>query len=412
MRYLKRLGWKRIVFILGILGPGIIGALAGNEAGGIATYSIAGAHFEYNLLWTMIPVTILLLIIQEMVARMGAVTGKGLSDLIRENFGIKITFFIMIGLLIANLFITVAEFAGIASVAGIFGVDKTILVIGTAILVWLFVLKLNYKFLEKFFLFIGLFYLIYIVSGIMAGPDWGVVLEKTFIPSFEFSPLFIGLFLAIIGTTVTPWMQFYLQSSVVEKGIRKEDYKYTKWDVIIGAVLTDVIAFFIIISTAAIIFPQGVQIETATDAALALEPVLGNSATLLFAIAFFAAALFGAFLVPLSTSYYICEAFGWESGVNKKFKDAKVFYSLLTLIIIISAAIVLIPNLPLLTMILSSQVINGIILPMILIAILVIVNKKEIMGSYTNPPWLNFLAWLATIVIIISTFLLFGTYLL
>ncbi|HLC64811.1 MAG TPA: divalent metal cation transporter [Candidatus Nanoarchaeia archaeon] len=406
---LDKFSWKRILFIIGIFGPGIITSLVDNDVGGITTYSVAGARFEYTLLWSLIPITILLIIVQEMCARMGAVTGKGLSDLIRENFGIRTTFFIMAGLLFANFFVIVADFAGIASMAGIFGINRFAIVIASAILVWILTIRLNYRFLEKFFLFLGLFYLTYIASGFLAQPDWGRVAKETLVPSFSLAPGYWVLLIAIIGTTVTPWMQFYLQSSIVEKGVKKEDYKYTRMDVILGSIVTDVISFFIIVSTATVLFTHGIQIETAPEAASALEPFAGSYATILFAIGFVAAGLFGAFVVPISTSYVVCEAFGWESGVNKKFREAKAFYILLTLLIGLSAVITLLPETRLVPLILTSQVINGIILPVVLITILILINKKEIMKSYTNPLWLNIVAWASCVLILLSTIVMIAT---
>ena len=405
----RKINWKHILFILGIIGPGIITSTVDNDAGGIATYSIAGAHFGYSLLWTLIPITILLIIVQEMVARLGAVTGKGLADLIRENFGIRITFFIMVGLIIANLFITISEFAGIAAAGEMFGLSRYILVPLTALFVWFLILKLNYKVLEKFFLFMILFYVAYIISGFMAKPDWGPVLKELVVPHLQFSRAYLFLLIAVIGTTITPWMQFYLQSSIVEKGIRKKEYKYSKWDVIVGSITTDVVTFFIIVTCATVLFTNGVRIESAVDVAQALRPLAGQYASLLFVLGFFGAALFGAFILPLSTSFYVCEAFGWESGVNKKFKDAKSFYILLGLITFISAAIILIPKIDLLYIILLAQFVNGIILPVILIVILKLINNKELMGEYKNSRWLNVTAWTGCILIIAVTVMMLGT---
>ncbi len=390
---IKKVNFKHILLILGIIGPGIITATVDNDAGGIATYSIAGAHFGYSMLWTLIPITCLLILVQEMCARMGVVTGKGLSDLIRENFGIKMTFFIMIGLIIANLAITVSEFAGIAASGELFGLNKYVLIPVCAFFIWLLTIKLNYKSLEKFFLLLVLFYITYIIAGFLSKPDWGLVFQNTLIPSFSFDRPYLILLVAIIGTTITPWMQFYLQSAIVEKGIKVKDYKYSRWDVIIGCITTDVIAFFIIVTCAAVLFTNGVTVETAGQAALALKPLAGQYAFALFAFGFFGAALFGAFILPLSTSFYVCEAFGWESGVNKKFKEAKQFYWLVTLILIISAAVILIPKINLIKLMIGAQVINGVILPFILVAVLLLINNKKLMGDYTNKRWFNIASW-------------------
>ena len=399
----RKIKWSHVLLILGIIGPGIITAAVDNDAGGITTYSVAGANFGYALLWTLIPITILLIIVQEMVARLGAVTGKGLSDLIRENFGIKMTVLIMMGLTIANLFVTVSEFAGIAAAGELFGISKYILVPLSALAVWILILKLNYRTLEKLFLILALFYVAYIISGFFVKPEWNVVLKELIKPHLQFNKNFIFLLIALIGTTITPWMQFYLQSSIVEKGIRKDEYKYSRWDVIIGSISTDVVSFFIIVTCAVVLFSKGIRIESAVDAAKALVPLAGNYASSLFAFGFFGAALFGAFIIPLSTSYYVCEAFGWESGVNKKFKDAKNFYILLLLMIIASALLVMIPSINLFFIIIFAQFINGILLPIILVVILKLVNQKRLMGEYRNNRLVNVIAWSGCILVIATS---------
>lgn len=409
MVFPKRISWKRILFILGIIGPGIITSIADDDAGGITTYSVVGAHFGYSLLWSLIPILILLIIVQEMVARMGAVTGKGLADLIREHFGIKITFFIMIGLLFANLFVTISEFAGIAAAGELFGISRYILVPFVAIFVWLLIVKLNYKRLEKLFFVLIVFFFAYIISAFIAKPDWGNALKHLVIPQIQFNKAYFFLLIAHIGTTITPWMQFYLQSSVVEKGLRREEYKYLKWDVILGSVTTELISFFIIVTCAVVLFGHGIQIEGAIDAAKALEPLAGHYSSILFAIGFFGASLFGAFILPISTAFYICEAFGWESGINKKFKNAKSFYILLLLIIAISAGIIMLPNINLIFIILLAQFINGIILPVVLIVILKLVNNKKLMGDYVNSRWMNITAWTGCVLVIIVTIIMLGT---
>lgn len=409
MDSVKKFNFRYILYILGLIGPGIITASVDNDAGGIATYSIAGAHFGYSMLWTLIPITILLIIVQEMCARMGAVTGKGLADLIRENFGIKITFFVMIGLIFANLFVTIAEFAGMAAVGELIGISKYLIVPLSAFLVWILIVKLNYKKLEKVFLVLVLFYISYIISGVLAHPDWPTVMKSALVPSFSTSTAYLVVLIGVIGTTITPWMQFYLQSSIVEKGIRAKDYIYSKWDVILGCITTDIVSFFIIVACATVLFNHGIRIESAVDAAQALRPFAGSYASILFALGFFAAAFFGAFILPLSTSFYVCEAFGWESGVNKKFKEAKAFYILATIIIAVSAIIILIPDIRLVQLMVLSQVINGMILPFVLIAILLLINNKKVMGEYTNPRWLNIAAWGGSILIIMITILMIVT---
>ena len=399
----RKVSWAYILFILGIIGPGIITASVDNDAGGITTYSVAGANFGYALLWTLIPITFLLIIVQEMVARLGAITGKGLSDLIREKFGIKITVFIMIGLVVANLFVTVSEFAGIAAAGELFGISKFLLVPLAAVVVWILILKLNYKTLERLFLILALFYFTYIISGFFVKPDWHLVFKELVRPHLQFNKSYLFLLIALIGTTITPWMQFYLQSSIVEKGIRKNEFKYSRWDVIIGSISTDVVSFFIIVTCAVVLFSNGIKIESAVDAAKALIPIAGKYAFGLFAFGFFGAALFGAFIIPLSTSYYVCEAFGWESGVNKKFHNAKGFYVLLLLMIIVSALLVMIPAINLFFIILLAQFINGIILPVILIVILNLINDKKLMGEYKNNLWINIAAWTGCILIIATS---------
>ncbi|HLD89349.1 MAG TPA: Nramp family divalent metal transporter [Candidatus Nanoarchaeia archaeon] len=403
---MAKINWRNITLFLALVGPGIITASVDNDAGGITTYSIAGAHFGYTLLWTLIPITIALIIVQEMASRMGVVTGKGLADLIRENFGLKITFYVIIGLLIANFATTVAEFAGIAAVSEIFGLSKYIIVPLCAMIIWFFIVKANYRTLEKVFLFLTFFYLTYIISGILAKPDWSLALKNTFVPSFQLSSDYLLVMIGVIGTTITPWMQFYLQSSIVEKGIKIEQYAYSKWDVIIGCIITDIVAFFIIIATAATLFYSGTRIESASDAAVALAPLAGKYATILFAVGFFAAAFFGAAILPISTAYYFSEALGFESGINKKFNEAPQFYFILTIMIALASLVVLIPKIPLITLMILSQVINGIILPVILIFMLLLVNNKKIMGEHTNSLFYNIFAWSVCVGIIILTALL------
>jgi len=402
---------KRIMFILAIIGPGIITATVDNDAGGIATYSVAGADFGYSLLWTLIPITVLLIIVQEMCSRMGAVTGKGLADLIRENFGLKVTFFIMIGLIIANLFITTSEFAGIAAAGEMFGISRYILIPLSAIFVLYLIFRLNYKSMEKFFFTLILFYIAYIISGIMAKPDWGQVLRKTVVPTFSLDPSYLYLLIAVIGTTITPWMQFYLQSSIVEKGIRVKEYVYSKWDVIIGCIITDTVSFFMIVTCGALLFAKQIKIESAIDAATALVPVAGTYASTLFALGLLGAALFAAFILPLSTAFYVCEAFGWESGVNKKYSDAKQFYILIISLVIIGAGIILFPFFDLIKLMIVAQVINGVLLPFILIFILLIINDKNIMGEHVNHWIYNIITWAGCLLVMaLSIFLVVKTF--
>lgn len=386
---------------MAVLGPGIITSNVDNDAGGITTYSLAGANFGYTLLWSLIPITLVLIVVQEMCARMGVVTGKGLADLIRENYGVKITFFIMAALFIVNLGNTVSEFAGIAASCEIFGVKKFLSVPLCAMAVWLIVVKGTYKSVEKIFLVACVFYLTYIVSGFLAKPDWAVVVPQTFKPEFQFrSSAYLTMLMAIIGTTIAPWMQFYLQASVVEKGISLENYKYSRADVIVGSFVVNIVAFFIIVACAATIFKAGIHVQTAKDAALALAPIAGKYCSLLFAFGLLNASLFAASILPLSTAYSICEAFGFESGVNKKFKEAPQFYSIYTGTIVFSAGLVLLPNFPYIKAMYISQVINGMLLPFVLIFMLLLINKRELMGGYVNSRPLNIIAWVSVIAII------------
>jgi Mn2+/Fe2+ NRAMP family transporter len=383
------------------MGPGIITANIDNDASGITTYSVTGARFGYSLLWILIPTTVALVVIQEMVARMGVVTGKGLSDLIRENYGVKSTFFMMVALLIANFGTTIANFAGWAASMEILGLSKYIIVPIGAIVVWILVTKGSYRSVERVLLFACLLYLGYVISGFMAKPDWSEVVKNTLIPRIQWDPGFIILSIAIIGTTITPWMQFYLQSSIAEKGIRKEDYKASRLDVIIGCSLTDIFAFFIIVTCATTLFPFGIKIHQASEAALALKPLAGNYAFLIFAISLANAALLGAIIVPLATSYYICEAMGWEAGVNKTFKEAPQFMYIYTALIVASALLVLIPGAPLVLLMILASVLNGILLPFVLLYAISLVNNRKLMGDYVNLKGYNYISW-GTVIILIT----------
>ena len=395
--------WKRAVILLSIIGPGIITANVDNDAGGIATYSIAGAHFGYSLLWSLVPITVALIVVQEMSARMGAVTGKGLAELIRENYGVKITFWLMVFLFITDLGNTAAEFAGWAASNELFGLSKYISVPIAALVVWLLVVKGSYRVVEKIFLVICLVYLVYIPAAILAKPDWPLVALNTIKPSFHFNNAYVVTLIGVVGTTIAPWMQFYLQSSVVEKGIRKEEYWASRIDVIVGCFLTDIIALFIIVSCAATLFPAGIRIESAKDAAVALAPLAGKYASLLFAIGLANASLFSASILPLATAYYICEGMGWETGVSKTFKEAPQFMWLYTILIAIGSLIVLIPNAPLIAIMWISQVINGIMLPFVLIFMLLLINKSDLMEDYTNSKIFNKIAWSTTVIMIALT---------
>lgn len=394
------------MIFLAIIGPGIITANVDNDAGGITTYSLAGGHFGYALLWTMLPVLILLIIVQEMCARLGIITGKGLADLIRENFSLKMTFLIMILLVVVNITNTISEFAGVAAAGEIFGISRYIAIPIAALFVWLLVLKGNYKSVEKVFLVACLFYVSYIIAGFLAHPSWGIIAKKTFVPSLMLNKTYLIMIIGIIGTTIAPWMQFYMQSSIVEKGIKKEEYRYSKIDVIVGCFVAVIVAFFITIATAATIFKAGIRIETAKEAAIALAPLAGKFASYLFAFGLLNAGLFAASILPLSTAYSVSEAFGWESGINRKFREAKKFYVLYTAMIIIGAAFVFIPHFSLITLMYFSQVLNGILLPFVIIFMLKLINKKQLMGNYRNGKIYNIIAWVAVVLIIAVTLIM------
>jgi len=385
--------WRRIAIFLSIMGPGIITANIDNDASGITTYSVAGARFGYALLWTLIPTTVAQIVIQEMVARMAVVTGKGLSDLIRENYGVRSTFYMMTILFIANFGTTVADFAGWAASMEILGLSKYLMVPLGALFIWFLVVKGSYRFVERILLVACLLYFGYVLSGFMAKPEWSRVMHATFVPQIQWNAEFMMLSIAIIGTTITPWMQFYLQSSIAEKGIKKEEYKATRLDVFIGCGITDIVSFFIIVTCATTLFPLGMRINEASEAALALKPLAGNYAFLIFAVCLANASLLGAIIVPLATSYYICEAMGWERGVNKTFREAPQFMWIYTFMIVIAVIVILIPDAPLVFLMVLSSVLNGMLLPFVLIYALSLVNNKKIMGEYVNPKFYNVISW-------------------
>ncbi len=397
----RKLSRRNIFLFLALLGPGIITANVDNDAGGITTYSLAGAQFGLSLLWIMLPTTVALVVVQEMCARMGAVTGKGLADLIRERFGVKITFYVMIALLLTNLGNTVSEFAGIAASMELFGVSKYVSVPLGAIVVWLLIVKGSYRIVEKVFLVACLVYVAYPVAAFMSGPDWGEVLKASVVPDFKITPDAVTMMIGIVGTTIAPWMQFYQQASVVEKGITKENYNFSRLDVIVGCFMAIIVAFFIVVACAATIFKAGIKIETAADAALALTPLVGKYATGLFAIGLFNASLFAACVLPLSTSYYICEGLGWELGVDKDFREAPQFFWLFTLLIAVSAGCILLPGAPLIAIMFISQVVNGAVLPFVLIIMLLLINDRRLMGDFVNKATFNIIAW-ATVVIVMA----------
>jgi NRAMP (natural resistance-associated macrophage protein)-like metal ion transporter len=401
--------YRRILLFLAIMGPGIITSNVDNDAGGITTYSVAGAALGYKILWVFIPMIVALVIIQEMCTRMGAVTGKGLADLIRERFGVKVTFYAMVGLLLGNLGNIMSEFAGVAGSMQLFGVSKYIAVPLAGLFIWWLVLRWSYKVVERVFLAACLIYFCYIFSGYLAHPHWAEVGRELVVPSFSFDNSYLIILVGVIGTTIAPWMQFYIQASVVEKGITVKDYKYTKYDVILGSFMVNLVAVFIVISCAATLHVKGISIDSANEAALALAPLAGKWASTLFAIGLLNASLFSASILPLSTAYFICEAFGIDSGVDKSWEEAPVFYWLYTILIIIGAGFILIPNINLIMVMFWSQVINGVMLPFVLIFMLILINNRDIMGEHVNSRVDNLISWTVIIVMIVLTILMVVT---
>lgn len=399
--------WRTVGLFFILMGPGIITSNVDNDAGGITTYSLAGAQFGLKLIWSLIPIMIVLIVIQEMCARMGVVTGKGLSDLIREKFGAKITFYLMIAMFLTNMGNAISNFAGVAAGMEIFGVDKFISVPLSAFLVWWMVVKGTYQSVEKAFLIACVFYVSYIITGIIVKPNWNYVIDQFLNPQISLEPSEMTMVIGLVGTTIAPWMQFYLQASIVEKGIKIEDYKFARFDVVMGSIAVHIVAFFIILVCAETLFKHGVQIETAKDAALSLAPLAGKYCTYLFAFGLVNASLFAASILPLSTTYLICEGLGWEVGIDKKFVEAPQFYGIYTLIIFLGAGIILYPGLPLIPIMYFSQVINGLVLPFILIFILLLINDRKLMMQYTNGPIFNIVAWVTSVVLIVFTLILF-----
>ena len=403
----RRSLFRRLAIFMAILGPGIITGSVDNDAGGITTYSVAGALYGYNLIWTLIPSFLVLIVIQEMNARMGIVTGKGLADLIRENAGVKITFFIFIGLLIADIGNTTTEFAGVAGSMEVFHVSKYISVPVIGFLVWILVVKGTYKIAERIFLVFSVSLLTYVISAILGKPHWEEIGHSILHPDFPVNANSLAMVIGIIGTTIAPWMQFYMQSSVIEKGLKMKNYKYTLVDIIVGCIATVVVAFFIMVACASTLHENGIKIEEAKDAALALKPLAGQFASQVFAFGLFVASIFSATILPLATAFYVCEAFGFEAGIDKKWDEAPEFYVLYTSILVISAGIILIPNAPLISISLWTQVINGILLPVVLICMILLVNNKKIMGEYVNKPFNNIIGWgTVAILVVLSTLLL------
>jgi NRAMP (natural resistance-associated macrophage protein)-like metal ion transporter len=398
-KFLSRFRYHIVVFFA-VIGPGFITAVVDNDSGGIYTYSAAGARFGYLPLWTLLPITIALIITQEMCSRMGAVTGKGLSDLIREEFGLRITFLMMALLVITNLTNVMAEFAGVASSLELFRVSRYISVPLAAVAVWFLVVKGNYQSVEKIFLFACVLYVTYVISGFLVKPDWKEAAIYSVRPVLLLEPAYIYMLIGMVGTTIAPWMQFYLQAAVVEKGITAKEYAESRIEVIVGCFMTSVIAFFIIVACAGAIYsimPR--DIDSAAEAALALKP-FGQYAFLLFAAGLLNASVFAASILPLSTAYTVCEGLGFEAGVNRRMREAPIFYTLYTLLIGVGAGVVLIPGFDLVRMTILSQVLNGMLLPFVLIPMVLLINKRDLMGEWVNPRWFNLVSWITVVVMI------------
>jgi NRAMP (natural resistance-associated macrophage protein)-like metal ion transporter len=398
-KFLSRFRYHLVVFFA-VIGPGFITAVVDNDSGGIYTYSAAGARFGYLPLWTLLPITVALIITQEMCSRMGAVTGKGLSDLIREQFGLRVTFLMMALLVITNLTNVMAEFAGVASSLELFRVSRYISVPLAALAVWFLVVKGNYQSVEKIFLFACVLYVTYVISGFLVKPDWKEAAIYSVRPVLLLEPAYIYMLIGMVGTTIAPWMQFYLQAAVVEKGITAKEYAESRIEVIVGCFMTAVIAFFIIVACAGAIYSvMPKDIDSAAEAALALKP-FGEYAFLLFAAGLLNASIFAASILPLSTAYTVCEGLGFEAGVNRRMREAPIFYSLYTLLIAVGAGVVLIPGFDLVRMTILSQVLNGMLLPFVLIPMVVLINKRDLMGEWINPRWFNLVSWITVVVMI------------
>ena len=401
--------WRRLLLFLAVMGPGIITGNVDNDANGIAMYSIAGASYGYRLLWMLFVSTFALAVVQEMVARMGAVTGKGLADLIRERFRVRLTVLVMAVLVAANWANTVGNFAGMAGAMEIFHLSRYVVVPVVALLVWVLVVRGTYRVVERVFLAATSIYITYIISAVLARPPWPEVANAIVTPSFQFDAAFLAITIGVVGTTIAPWMQFYQQAAVVDKGIRVEDYGYARLDTYLGAISTNVVAFFIVVACGATLFVHGVAIHDAKDAAVALAPLAGRYAAVLFAVGLLNAAIFSVAIIPLSTAYAVCEAFGWEAGLDRSFQDAPVFVGLYTALIAAAALVILLPSIPLLRVMFLSQVLNGMLLPVILIFLIILTNDPQIMGSHRNSPAFNVVSAVTVVTMIVLTLLLFVT---
>ena len=408
LRFRRGLSEYRFYAYLAVLGPGIISASSGNEVSGIATYSTAGTDYGYTLLWTFIPMTVFFIVAQEMCVRMGVVTGQGLADLIREQFGVRWTTVVMIALLFANAGIIIAEFVGIAQASELFGVPRYASVPITALVIWWLVVRGTPKRVEQVFLLMSLVFVTYIFSAFLAKPDWAIVGREFVTPSFRFDSLYLFTVMALIGTTITPFMQIYIQSSVVEKRMDKEDLKLARTDAVLGVIFANVIAVFIVISTAATLHSRGIKLNNAADAAQALAPVVGEYATVIFAIGLFGAAMLAMGVLPLATAYSLSEALGFEKGLSRSFREAPIFLGIFTALIVLGASVALIPGIPQFRLLLFTQCINGLLLPVLLIAIVSLANNREIMGEYRNRFIHNFFAIGTTAIVSILSLLLIG----
>ena len=401
--------WRRVLVFLAVMGPGIITGNVDNDANGITTYSVAGASFGYRLLWTLFFSTIALAVVQEMVARMGAVTGKGLADLIRERFRVRLTVVAMSILVLANWANTVGNFAGVAGAMEIFGISRYLVVPLAAVLVWVLVVRGSYRLVERVFLVASSIYITYVISAILARPPWPEVLRAAVTPSIRFDGPYLAMMIGLVGTTIAPWMQFYQQAAVVDKGLGVNDYRDARLDTYLGVISLNAVAFFIIVACGATLYAQGIRVEDATHAALALAPLAGPYAAGLFALGLLNAAIFSVAIIPLSTAYAVCEAFGWEAGLDRSMKEAPVFVGLFTGMIGISALVILIPGIPLIPVMLLSQVLNGMLLPFILIFLILLTNDRQIMGTYTNSRTFNILSGLTVVTMTVLTALLLLT---
>lgn len=410
MEWIKSfIGRRRFLIFLAVMGPGLIAGNAGNDAGGIATYSIVGAREGYGLLWALLLNIVALAVVQEMAARLGVVTGKGFGDLVRERFGVRVTLLVMMLVILANLTVTIAEFAGIAAALELFGVNRFVSMPVVAFIVWFVVVKGNFKQVERFLIGISMIYLTYVVSGLIANPPWTEVARQIIMPRIRIEGEYILLFITMVGTTITPYMQIYLQSAIVDKGVRLEEYKYTKLDVYGGAFMTGFIAFFIIIATGTILHPAGIEVHTAEEAAQALRPLAGEFASHLFAVGLLNASFLAALVLPLATAYGLAEAFGWESGINRTFREAPQFLGLYTLFIVIGAGVIMIPGAPLIKIMFLSQTVNGVLLPAVLLIMLKLVNDRELMGDHVNSRRMNIITWVTIAVLILLTIALLIT---